>query len=118
MGREEFYLAMGTHAGVKLSELIDGVVYVPSPVSVSHRQNEGVLVTWAGLYAARAGFAPLLPNTTWFMEEASAPQTDVALPIKPEFGGQSRYAEGGAPEFVAEGCGSSRSYDLGTKLEL
>lgn len=36
-------------------------------------------------------------------------------------GGQSGYAEkfaAGAPEFVAEVCGASRSYDLGPKLKL
>ena len=53
--------------------------------------------------------------------EESAPQPDMALRIKPDFGGQSKGAEkylAGAPEFVAEVCGSSRSYDLGPKLEL
>ena len=44
--------------------------------------------------------------------EESAPQPDVALRIKPDFGGQSKDAEkylADAPEFVA---------DLGAKLEL
>jgi Uma2 family endonuclease len=45
----------------------------------------------------------------------------MALRIKPDFGGQSKDAEkylADAPEFVVEVCGSSRSYDLGAKLEL
>jgi hypothetical protein len=45
----------------------------------------------------------------------------VALRIKPDFGGWSKDAEkylAGAPEFVAEVCGSSRPYDLGSKLEV
>ena len=121
MGREEFISRWERMPELKFAELIDGVVYAPSPVSIPHCQRDGVLATWARVYAARAGFVQVLPNTTWFMEEESAPQPDVALRIKPEFGGQSGYVEqfaAGAPEFAAEICGSSRSYDLGPKLEL
>jgi Uma2 family endonuclease len=62
-----------------------------------------------------------LSNATWLMGKDDAPQPDNALRILPEYGGQSqtkgRYAAG-APEFLAEICVSSTSYDLHQKLEV
>jgi Uma2 family endonuclease len=120
MGREEFLSRWERMPELKFAELIDGVVYLPSPTSAGHSRKHGVLLAWTAVYAGRAAFVEILPEATWFMEE-SAPQPDVALRIKPDFGGQSRDAGkyvAGAPEFVAEVCGSRRSYDLGPKLEL
>jgi Uma2 family endonuclease len=121
MCREEFLARWEDAPDLKLAELIDGVVYLPSPVSVEHGNKEVLLVLWAATYASRVAKVQPLSNTTWMMEKESVPQPDVALRIRPEFGGQSRNVDkfaGGAPEFAAEVTPSTRSYDLGPKLQL
>jgi Uma2 family endonuclease len=55
------------------------------------------------------------------MEGEETPQPDKALRLLPEYGGQSRVEDqypAGAPEFLAEVCLSSTSYDLHQKLEV
>jgi Putative restriction endonuclease len=120
MDRQEFLARWEAVPELKLAELIDGVVYLPSPVSLEHSDREGLTYLWAGTYASRVGKVQVTLDATWMME-GSAPQPDVALRIRPEFGGQSgkvdKYA-GGAPEFAAEITHSTRSYDLGPKLKL
>jgi Putative restriction endonuclease len=120
MGREEFLARWEQMPDLKHAELIDGVVYVPSPIAIEHSRKHLALITWTGVYSSRASFAEGLGGGTWFMEK-SAPQPDVALRIKRKFGGQSTETDKyplGAPEFVGEVSGSSRSYDLGPKLGL
>ncbi|HEY7389976.1 MAG TPA: Uma2 family endonuclease [Bryobacteraceae bacterium] len=120
MCREEFLARWEEAPDLKLAELIDGVVYLPSPVSLEHGRAVTLIQYWMTTYATRLGKAEVLANTTWMMEESS-PQPDIALRIRPEFGGQSRNVDkfaGGAPEFAAEVTRSTRSYDLGPKLQL
>jgi len=118
--REEFLRRWEAMPEVKLAELIGGVVYMPSPVSLTHGDHENLVNGWVANYAARTPGCGACSNTTWLMLE-DAPQPDAALRILPEYGGQSR-VEGvygaGAPELAAEVCLSSASYDLGPKLEL
>jgi Putative restriction endonuclease len=119
--RDEFLEMWECMPALKFAELIDGVVYLPSPLSLKHSRKDHLVQLWTGLYAPRTGFVEVLPNATWLMEKNSAPQPDVALRIRPEYGGQSRDEDelgAGAPEFVAEVTHSSRSYDLGPKLQL
>jgi len=120
LDRDEFLALWERMPDLKFAELIDGVVYLPSPLSRQHSRTDHLVQLWTGMYAARAAFIEVLPNATWLMEK-SAPQPDVALRILPEYGGQSQNAGElavGAPEFVAEISYSSRSYDLGPKLQL
>ena len=118
--REEFLARWERMPALKFAELIDGVVYLPSPVSIEHARRDHILQVWTGVYASHSGVVEVLANGTWLMAE-SAPQPDVALRLRPECGGQSRDMgkyPAGAPEFMAEVCGSTRSYDLGPKLAL
>jgi hypothetical protein len=52
----------------------------------------------------------------------SAPQPDLALYLKPEYGGKMKMAQrelaAGIPELIVKVCKSSRAYDLGPKLAL
>jgi hypothetical protein len=106
---------------LKRAELIDGIVYMPSPVSLRHEQFQMFLAGWVSIYTcATPGCRPGMEGT-WLMGERQVPQPDVTLSIHPEFGGQSRveglYAAG-APEFLAEVAVSSRSRDFGAKKRL
>jgi len=105
---------------VKRAELIGGVVYMPSPVSVDHSDHDTLVIGWLSYYAARTSGCAAGNSGTWLMLE-DAPQPDAHLRILPEYGGQSR-VEGsyyaGAPELAVEVSLSSASYDLGPKMEL
>jgi len=122
MGLEEFLERWYRMPGLKFAELIDGVVYMPSPLSRPHAKRDSLLHVFLFHYAARAGDCELLPNATWKMGRRSAPQPDLSLRRVQLFGGRSRIEEDdlmvGVPELAVEICLSSRSYDLGPKRLL
>ena len=120
MSRDEFLARWEQMPNLKFAELIEGVVYLPSPLSHEHGRYDSLVQAWAAVYADRSKIAESLTNCTWLMLE-SAPQPDAALRLLPEFGGQSEEIDklvAGAPELAAEVTRSSRSYDLGPKLAL
>jgi Uma2 family endonuclease len=118
--REEFLRRWEANPEIKNAELIGGIVYMPSPVSVQHGEMEGDLGGWLANYrAATLGAAGGHNTTTFLMEDT--PQPDLYLRLLPEYGGKSwveeKYLQG-VPEFLAEVCRSSASYDLHVKLDL
>jgi Uma2 family endonuclease len=110
------YEAMPDH--VK-AELIEGVVYMPSPLKPGHGRSHVRLSTWLGLYVDATPGTDAFDNTTTILGERSEPQPDASLVIQPEYGGRTSVnADGyltGPPELVAEVASSSESIDLGTK---
>lgn len=120
MSREEFIARWEQMPEVKNAELIDGVVYMPSPVSFIHGSFDAPFHLLIGYYTAETPGCDWLPNTTWLMLE-SAPQPDISLYIRPEAGGRTGEVKdliAGAPELAIEITKSSRTYDLGPKLAL
>lgn len=121
LSRDEFLRRWKATARIKRAELIGGIVYMPSPVSVKHGDAEHHVSTWLGVYEAATPGCRGSDNATWLMGEEDAPQPDTSLRILPEYGGQS-HMEGefaaGAPEFLTEVCVSSTAYDLHQKLDL
>ena len=117
MSREEFLRRWDELPDLKKAELIDGVVYVASPVSIDHGKYENRVGLWLGRYAEATPGCECGQNTTWLMLE-SAPQPDIYLAY---LEGQSNltgtYGQG-APELAAEICVSSSKRDLGPKLAL
>jgi Uma2 family endonuclease len=120
LSREEFLRRWEAMPQVKLAELIGGIVYMPSPLSMDHSASDSRADTWLGTYAAFTPGCETGTNATWLMAD-DAPQPDVHLWILPEYGGQGRrqgkYARG-APELATEVCWSSTAYDLHQKKEL
>jgi Uma2 family endonuclease len=99
------------------AELIEGVVYVASPVRVFHGTPHAALITWLGVYwTATPGVSPA-DNTTTRLDLDNEPQPDALLRI--QIGGTSTISEDGyiegAPELVAEIASSSATIDLGAK---
>ena len=118
--RAEFERRYQAMPQLKKAELIEGIVYMPSPVRMKqHAGPHGNIVTWLGTYQAYTPGAECGDNATNRLDGDNEPQPDAVLRILPAFGGQTRDADDdyieGAPELVAEVAASSASYDLHAK---
>lgn len=118
---DEFMYRWEAMPDVRHAELIDGIVYMPSPVTRNHDRCHTLLTGWLFMYATGTpGCLPSLEGT-WRMGESNVPQPDIALTILPEYGGQSGIEGGyhsGAPELIVEVAVSSYSRDFGAKKRL
>jgi Uma2 family endonuclease len=109
--------------GLKKAELIEGEVYMGSPVRHrQHSQPHGQLSGWLGVYLAGTPGVEAADTGSIRLDLDNMPQPDAFLMIKPERGGQARISDDdyveGAPELIAEIAASSVSYDLGKKLHV
>ncbi len=121
LSREEFERRYRAMPEVKKAELIEGVVYMSSPVSSSlHGEPHLFLSTWLGTYLVNTPGTSGADNATVRLDRKNEPQPDLYLRILPECGGQTRddglYIAGG-PELACEIATSSASYDLHDKKE-
>ncbi|WP_448601945.1 Uma2 family endonuclease [Thermoleptolyngbya sp.] len=99
------------------AELIEGVVYVASPVRTFHGVPHANLITWLGVYSAATPGMSAADNTTTRLDMDNEPQPDALLRIEREGTstiGEDGYIEG-APELIAEIATSSAAIDLGAK---
>ena len=106
---------------VKKAELVNGIVYMASPVRMDqHGFPDSLIQTWLGYYAIATPGVKSAINCTARLGPDDVPQPDGLLVIVRERGGQARVnAEGylqGAPELVAEVAASSTSLDAREKL--
>ena len=106
---------------LKKAELIEGVVYMGSPVRYSqHGRPDALVQLWLSHYEAHTHGVEFVANTTAQLDIDNVPQPDSLLRIRHECGGQSRVDEhdylAGAPELVVEITASSASIDLHEKL--
>jgi Uma2 family endonuclease len=120
LSRDEFERRYARMPQVKKAELIEGTVYVPSPVRAGrHSEPHGNVTAWLNVYSSETPGVRCFPDATVRLDMDNEPQPDVALIKIGQLGGQARistddYLEG-APELVVEIVGSSRSYDLHQK---
>lgn len=103
------------------AELIEGVVYMASPVRYgSHGRPHGLIMGWLAVYAAATPGVQLADNATLRLDLDNEAQPDAMLRIDADRGGHSHlsvddYVEG-APELIVEIAASSAAYDLHDKL--
>jgi Uma2 family endonuclease len=120
LSRSEFERRYERMPHLKKAELIEGTVYVPSPVRASkHAKPHLRLATWLGQYEAETPGVECFANATVRLDLENEPQPDLVLVKTPAKGGQTRispedYIEG-APELAVEIVGSSQAYDLHQK---
>ncbi|MBD2677575.1 MULTISPECIES: Uma2 family endonuclease [Nostoc] len=119
--RAEFERRYEAMPNVKKAELIEGIVYMASPVRANkHGKPHSHIMTWLGTYEAATPGLETLDNTTVRLDADNEPQPDAILRIQQ--GGRSTiskddYVEG-APELIVEIAASSASYDLHQKLKV
>lgn len=114
---ERRYQAMPSH---KKAELIEGVVYVASPLHANaHGKPHGAIMTWLGTYNAATPGIDVYDNPTVRLDADNEPQPAAVLRLE---GGQSWISDDdyieGAPELIVEIAASSASYDLHDKLRV
>jgi Uma2 family endonuclease len=117
--REEFEERYEAMPELKKAELIDGVVYVGSPVSYPHGSVHVTLAAWLGVYRASTHGIRATDNTTVRLDDSNEPQPDLALLVAD---GKARIDKdkyiSGAPDLIIEIALSSRSYDLHQKKNV
>ncbi len=120
--RAEFLRRYHAMPDLHHAELIEGRVYMPSPVSAArHGEPHFDFITWLGVYRAMTPGVVGGDNSTLNLDLDNAPQPDGYLRITEQAGGQTRMEDGylvGAPELVVEVAASSVSYDLHDKLNV
>ena len=122
LSRAEFERRYDAMANLKKAELIEGEVYVPSPVRQPYHAWQHLrLAYWVCGYVGGIPGVDGGDNPSIRLDPKNMPQPDCLLYIKPEYGGQVRISDDGyiegAPDLVAEVASSSVSYDFGKKLE-
>lgn len=118
--RPEFERRYHAMPDIKKAELIEGVVYMASPLRFrSHAEPHGDLIGWLWTYKIATPQVQMGIEPTVRLDLDNEPQPDGVLLIRPENGGQSTLDEEGyiqgAPELVAEIAASSATIDLGDK---
>ena len=106
---------------LKKAELIEGVVYLGSPLRIDRHGNPHIHVaTWLGTYEAATAGVQAGDNCTVRLDADNEPQPDALLRIKE--GGQSTITEDGyvegAPELIVEIAASTVSIDLHDKQRV
>jgi len=121
--RAEFERRYHAMPNLKKAELIEGVVYMPSPVRYkAHGKPHSNINGWLFNYAVATPNVELCDNSTLRLDQDNEPQPDLILRINEAHGGKSivtpdDYLEG-SPELIVEIASSSASYDLHEKLNV
>ena len=123
LSRAEFERRYRAHPEIKKAELIEGVVYVSSPVRFEqHARPHGSIIGWLALYCSATPGVTLGDNATVRLDFENEVQPDALLRLDPRHGGRSHvsasdYLEG-SPELVVEIAASSVAYDLYDKRRV
>lgn len=121
--RAEFERRYDAMPGLKKAELIEGVVFMPSPVSFRRHGNPHFnVVGWLGQYSAATPGVAGGDNASVRLDMDNMPQPDAFLLVLPSHGGRVRISDDDyieqAPELVVEVAASSVSFDLHTKFHV
>ncbi|MGE0600902.1 MAG: Uma2 family endonuclease [Dehalococcoidia bacterium] len=118
MTREEFHEAYAECEGLRRAELVEGVVYMPSPVRYeSHDKPAALLRGWLFSYSLKhpetetGGEASLLLGQSEVQPDAFLLRVG-SVPIDDD-----GYLTG-APQLIVEVAASSKSRDLHSKMEV
>jgi Uma2 family endonuclease len=123
LSRPEFERRYAAAPHIKKAELIEGIVYVASPLRhEQHGKPHSRVITWLGVYQAMTIGVDLSVEPTVRLDFDNEPQPDAVLFIEANAGGQIRisrdgYIEG-SPELIVEIAASSAAIDTGSKKQV
>ncbi len=120
--RAEFERRYSARPDIKKAELIEGVVYVASPVRTEeHGQPHFDVGGWLAVYVARTPGIIRATDATVKLDADNEFQPDLYLAWDEERGGSARLEDGylvGAPDLVVEISASSAARDLSLKMDV
>ena len=121
--RAEFERRYTAMPKLKKAELIEGIVYMASPLRFEpHAEPHADLMGWLWNYKIATPGVRLGDNPTVRLDVDNEPQPDAVLIIDTKYGGQTRLSDDGyiegAPEFVAEISASTATIDLRDKKRV
>jgi Uma2 family endonuclease len=99
------------------AELIEGVVYVASPVHMAHAQAHGAVTRWLAAFLANEPGLDMLIEPTVRLDADNEVQPDVVVVRTPIISDTSRFLTH-PPALAIEVSASSVSYDLGVKMNV
>ncbi|MBW4505262.1 MAG: Uma2 family endonuclease [Scytonematopsis contorta HA4267-MV1] len=119
--RHEFERRYAGMPHIKKAELIEGIVYMASPVRhKSHGRPHAAIIAWLSAYWLATPGVELSDNATVKLDADNEPQPDVLLRI--QSGGSSRISEDdyieGSPELIVEIAATSAANDLYDKKKV
>jgi Uma2 family endonuclease len=123
LSRAEFERRYQAMPDVNKAELIEGIVYMPSPVHFhQHGQPHSDIIGWLALYRAATPGVVVGDNTTVRLDNENEVQPDALLRLETTLGGCSHVTEddylAGSPELIVEIAASSAAYDLHSKRRV
>jgi hypothetical protein len=90
LAREEFHRRYEQHPELQHVELVEGVVYMPSPIRFErHAEEQAAMISWLGLYAASRANVRVGGPTTVMLDGENEPEPDAVMMLRPEAGGQA-----------------------------
>lgn len=121
--RAQFERRYAAHPEIAKAELIEGVVYMPSPARyVQHSSPHFDLITWLGNYRIATSGVDGGDNATLRLDLENEPQPDILLRLSSKLGGRSFVAADGylegVPELIVEISASTASYDMNQKRHV
>jgi Uma2 family endonuclease len=120
MKQPEFHRRYEAYAEDARFELVGGVVYMASPLGLTHSRYDDEVGFALGLYRRTTPGVEVLHSATAILDEESEPQPDLGLRILPEYGGRSRTTDDyidGPPELLVEIACSTRAIDMNQKRQ-
>lgn len=123
LSRAEFERRYRNQPDLKKAELLEGIVYMPSPVKYSgHAHPHLFLNTWLGTYVAATPGVEGGDNATLRLDDENEPQPDILLRVDLARGGKSFVGLDdylvGAPELIVEVAATSANYDMHIKKRV
>jgi hypothetical protein len=121
--RDEFERRYNAMPWLKKAELIEGEVYMPSPVRLEqHAGPDADLLWWLVHYRAFTPGTRAAGNCTIRLDLENEPQPDGALLTLPSHGGKAKISEDdyieGSPELLGEISASTVIIDLNKKFHV
>jgi Uma2 family endonuclease len=118
LSRAEFEERYKAHPNLKKAELIEGVVYVSSPVSPRHGAIHSDIIGWMSVYRAATPGVQIFDNTSLRLDADNEPQPDVAVVIDADPTLVDAEFLETKPALIIEVAASSAAYDLHQKLHV
>lgn len=122
LSRAEFERRFSARPDIRKAELIEGVVYLASPVRADdHGEPHFKLTTWLGVYVARQQGIVHAIDSTVRLDADNEFQPDLYLAWDAAHGGRARLEDGylvGPPDLAVEVSASTAARDLSLKLPV